>query len=362
MKQDSAPRTTLSPRWRMPLMALAFGALLVGMWAGLLRLGWAWPVIAPSLPANHGPLMVCGFLGVLIGLERAVGLGHRWVFASPALTATGVLLLLLQVTPELAVVLITIGSLLLVIALIELLRIQLALFTATIVLGAVLWLVGNLVWLAGWPIPVVTLWWIGFLVITVAGERLELSRMLRLSAGSRALFLVAVIVCVVGMVIGLIDYALGMRVLGLGLLVLALWLLVYDIARRRIKAGGLARFIAISLISGYVWLAIGGALALWLGGTMAGPWYDAILHTIFLGFVFTMIFAHAPIIFPAVLHLPIEYTPRFYSHLVLLDITLLLRVTGDLIPWWPARLWGGLLNAVVLLLFLFNTVTSIRRK
>lgn len=346
----------------MPLMALAFGALLVGMWAGLLRLGWAWPVIAPSLPAIHGPLMVCGFLGVLIGLERAVGLGHRWVFASPAISAAGVALLLLQVAPELAVVLITIGSALLVLALIELLRIQLALFTATIVLGAVLWLVGNLVWLAGWPIPVVTLWWIGFLVITVAGERLELSRMLRLSAGSRAIFLGAVISSVAGMVIGLVDYALGMRVLGLGLLVLALWLLVYDIARRRIKAGGLARFIAISLISGYVWLAIGGALALYAGGAMAGPWYDAILHTIFLGFVFTMIFAHAPIIFPALLHLPIDYTPRFYSHLVLLDITLLLRVAGDLIPWWPARLWGGLLNAVVLLLFLFNTITSIRRE
>ena len=43
---------------------------------------------------------------------------------------------------------------------------------------------------------------------------------------------------------------------------------------------------------------------------MAGPSYDAILHTAFLGFVMTMIFAHTPIVFPAVLHLPVAYTPR----------------------------------------------------
>jgi hypothetical protein len=80
-----------------------------------------------------------------------------------------------------------------------------------------------------------------------------------------------------------------------------------------------------------------------------------------VGFVFTMIFAHAPIIFPAVLQLPVRYVPRYYTHLVLLHVSLLLRVAGDLIPWWPARLWGGLLNALVILLFLANTLSSITR-
>ena len=140
----------------------------------------------------------------------------------------------------------------------------------------------------------------------------------------------------------------------------AAWLLRNDIARRRIKAGGQARFIAVSLLSGYVWLAVGGLLAIRFGGVMAGPHYDAILHSVFLGFVFTMIFGHAPIIFPAVLKVPMVYSPRFYSHLILLNISLALRVTGDLLPWWPARLWGGLLNVIVLLLFLFNTAIAIK--
>jgi hypothetical protein len=73
-----------------------------------------------------------------------------------------------------------------------------------------------------------------------------------------------------------------------------------------------------------------------------------------------MIFAHAPIIFPAVLRLPMAYTPRFYSHLILLHLSLVLRVAGDLLPWYEARLWGGMLNVLVLLLFMANTVLAVR--
>lgn len=343
-------------------MAMAIISLLIGLWAGLLRMGWGWPALNPALPMSHGPLMVCGFLGVLIGLERAVGLGRRWIFAAPALTALGAMGVLTQFAPWGGALAITLGSALLVIALTELVRIQPALFTSVIVFGVVLWLAGNLAWLAGQPIPVATLWWMGFLVCTIAGERLELSRLLRLSTRSRVLFLLCLIPLLVGMTVGLLDYAVGVRLMGFGLVCLAAWLLVYDIARRRIKAGGQARFMALSLLLGYVWLAIAGLLMLWRGGFTAGPYYDAMLHTLFLGFVFSMIFAHALIIFPAVLRVEIVYTPRLYSHLILLQLTLALRVVSDLAFWQPGRLWSGLLNALVLLLFLGNTITAIKRK
>jgi len=42
-----------------------------------------------------------------------------------------------------------------------------------------------------------------------------------------------------------------------------------------------------------------------------------------------------------------------------LHATLLIRVVSDLLLWIPGRLWGGLLNALVLLLFLGNTVSAI---
>ena len=59
---------------RRGLLATALLTFLGAIWAGLLRLGWNWPVIQSGLPMAHGPLMVCGFLGTVIGIERAVAL------------------------------------------------------------------------------------------------------------------------------------------------------------------------------------------------------------------------------------------------------------------------------------------------
>lgn len=77
----------------LPLLALAIVALLAALWAGLLRLGWAWPVLRPALPAAHGPLMVSGFLGTLISLERAIALHRPGAFLAPLFTGIGGLLL-----------------------------------------------------------------------------------------------------------------------------------------------------------------------------------------------------------------------------------------------------------------------------
>ena len=75
-------------------MLLVVLALLAAMWAGLLRMGWVWPPLRPSLAAVHGPLMVSGFVGTLIGLERAVALGKKWAYTAPLLTGLGGLALL----------------------------------------------------------------------------------------------------------------------------------------------------------------------------------------------------------------------------------------------------------------------------
>ena len=62
---------TLSGRG-LGLVALAGLALLAGLWGGLLRIGWSLPPLEAQLATLHGPLMVGGFLGVVIALERAV--------------------------------------------------------------------------------------------------------------------------------------------------------------------------------------------------------------------------------------------------------------------------------------------------
>ena len=70
-------------RLRYPLLLIALLTLLAAAWAGLLRIGWVLPT-TDGLAAGHGPLMVSGFLGTLIGLEHAVALaalGRRWAYS-----------------------------------------------------------------------------------------------------------------------------------------------------------------------------------------------------------------------------------------------------------------------------------------
>ncbi|MDR7521952.1 MAG: hypothetical protein QN168_05755 [Armatimonadota bacterium] len=82
------------------------------------------------------------------------------------------------------------------------------------------------------------------------------------------------------------------------------------------------------------------------------------LHGLLVGFVFAMIFAHAPVILPAVLGRPVPGRPAYYVHVILMHASLAMRVLGDLAGWMPLREWGGLLNVAAVLLFLANTVRA----
>src|SRR4029434_207102 len=126
----------------------------------------------------------------------------------------------------------------------------------------------------------------------------ELSRLLRLSVLHHIMFLLAVSILLAGLLLLALGLVYGGHVIGLGMLALAWWLLQYDIARRTVWQTGLTRFIAVCLLSGYVWLGVGGVLTWRFAGIVAGPYYDAMLHTVFVGFVFAIIFAHRRIILP----------------------------------------------------------------
>jgi hypothetical protein len=340
-------------------MALGMVALLTGMWAGLLRLGWNWPTPRPTFGLAHGPLMISGFIGTLIGLERAVALARPWAYAAPLLTALGAVALLAGAPHWVTPLAMTAASLVLIGIFAVILWQHTALFTITMGLGAVAWFIGNGLWLGGAEIPMAVSWWLGFLVLTIGGERLELSRMLQLTRWNQRTFVAAVAVLLAGFALGGISSDSGGRITGLGLLGLTLWLARHDIARRTVRQQGLPRFTAICLLSGYVWLAVAGILAIAYGGMVAGPHYDAVLHAVLLGFVFAMIFGHAPIIFPAVLGVAVPFRSRFYAHLALLHLSVAVRLVGDGLAIVPLRQWGGLLNAVAILFFLVNTIGAV---
>ncbi len=368
---------------RLLILGMAFLNLLLGLGTALVRLGWEVPLPDYDALIAHGSLMVCGFLGTLISMERAVAFGRPWAYSAPLFTAAGGIYLGLQPEAIPAMALTILGSLGLVILSTRFIRRSPRLSTSCLVLGSVCWLSGNVFWFAGWPLYTVVPWWIGFLLMTIAGERFELNRFLGLNWKIRSIngvsitiFLTGVCLTAVGFVVQrdarIIStekgdfftaepFDLGARMIGIGLIGLSAWFLRHDMARRSVHLPGLTRFTGICLLSGYAWLGFCGFLGLYYGGLVGGPLYDAFLHAFFLGFVFAMIFGHAPIIFPAVLGISLRFRRTFYAHLLLLHLTLGFRIISDLTYWLPGRKWGGLLNALVLLIFFVNTRFAVQK-
>ena len=125
-----------------------------------------------------------------------------------------------------------------------------------------------------------------------------------------------------------------------------------DFARRTVRGTGLPRFMAVAMLGSFTWLAVAGGIWLVAGPTTSGPRYDALLHAVFLGFVMSMVMAHAPVILPAVLRRPLPYRPVMYAPLALLHASLLVRVgIGDGTGWEPVWRWAGVGNVVAVLGF-----------
>jgi hypothetical protein len=352
-------RGGLPPAARVPLLVLGFAGLLVGIGAGLARQGWPMPAAAATAAALHGPLMICGFFGVVIPLERAVALGRTWAYAGPLLAGLATVAALAGAT-ALAAWLYVAGGVVLTIATVSIFVRQRALFTFTLAVGAACWPVGCALWAAGAAVHAIVGWWLAFLILTIAGERLELSRFLPPSPVANAAF-AAILGAVVAGLAGA-RQPWGVPLFAAGLLALAAWLFRQDVARRTVRGTGLTRFIAVCLLSGYAWLAVGAATILAAGGLVPGtPAYGAALHALLLGFVFAMVFGHAPVIFPAVLKVAMPYHPAFYAPLALLHLSLVVRLGGDALGRFELTRAGGVLNAVALAAFVASSVTAVVR-
>jgi hypothetical protein len=303
--------------------------------------------------------MVLGFLGTLITLERAVALRRTWGFVGPIACGLGGMVLVGGGPPMAAAALLTVGAGAFVAMYVAFLRIEPSLHTGIQAAGAVACLGATLMFLAGRPASAVVPLLAAFLVLTIVGERLELSRVVRPSRRARLALVVVAGVFAVGVGVSIAAPDPGTRVAGLAMIGLAAWLSRNDVARRTVWTPGLPRFVALALLAGYAWLVVAGAAWFAFGATAPGPARDAALHALFLGFVMSMVFGHAPVILPAVLYVPLPFTPRFYAHLALLHVGLVVRVlVGDLGGLPAARQAGGVLNVVALLLFVASSALA----
>ncbi len=355
MSRSRQPGASLA---RTAPLALGFIALVGGLWGALLLLGF--PQAAPpvQLALNHGPLMALGFLGTLIALERAVALGRPWGYGAPMSAGFGVVAIITGMPEGIGQALLGLAAVLLLAVYLVLFRAEPLLHVGTQAIGAAAWVGAAILWLGGLDVPALVPWLAAFLVLTVVGERLELSRLAGRTARARRAFLLLVMTIVLGTIVSTVSLDLGTRLAGLGFVGTALWLGGNDIARRTVRVAGVTRFIAICLLSGFAWLGLGGLI--WaLGGAGGGPAYDARIHAIFLGFVISMVFGHAMVIVPAVLHLALPYRSRFYWHLALLQAGLVLRLgAGDLLGSQAGWQLGGLLNELALLVFVGSSAMA----
>ena len=347
----------LPPRARVPLLALGLAALVAGVLAGLARLGIAGAAGGP-LAAWHGPLMVAAFFGVVISLERAVAVGTWWAYAAPLACGLGGIALLLG-EPGAAAMLATAGAAILTGVSLWFVARQPEMHTMTVAAGAAALAAGDVAWLAsGRPASAVAAW-IAFFALTIAGERLELTRFLPRSAFARRSFAALALAIGAGAVVAVDPW--GARALGVALALTAAWLARFDLARRTVHDRGLSRYAAVCLLSGYAWLAVAGLLIAVNGLAVGTPGYDAALHALFVGFVFAMVFGHAPIIVPAVLRIALPYTAAFYLPLGVLHASVALRVAGDATGSASLLAAGGLAHAAALALFIATAVVAVVR-
>lgn len=340
-------------------------AMLSGIAGGLVRIGW--PLLPQRLVspvALHSALMVCGFFGFGISLERAAAVKRPLAWAAPALAALGTLAAL-ALQPGAAAAAWLAAGLVLVTVYADVLRRTPALHTVIECAGALAWVGGTLCWLLDRPFAVVVAWWASFLVLTIAGERRELARFVPLSTRAQRSFLAVLGVQVAALLVLAVpwrEHPLAGGLWWASMSLLALWLLRFDLAcRTGVLRLGWALHTARSLRLGYVWMVLAGVWGVVqaLRGmplNAPGP-----LHMLLLGFVFSMVFGHAPIVLPALLRRRISAPGPFaFAPVVMMSTGVVLRAAGDLLGHGELRAGAGALQALAIAAFAATMLRHLR--
>ena len=324
----------------MPLVALAMLAGIVGGW---MRLGW--PLGLTQGAVHHGLLMTGGFLGTLITLERTVGMPSNWWRLFPLLSGLGTLMLLSGRMTE-GVGAFLLGGAGLVVVYLHQMTNHREPYWYVLLAGAVCWVVGNLLLLRTGLVPAASTWWAGFILLTIVGERLELTRYLPVPRWAKGVLWTLLSMYVCGLVLPF--HGAGRVMLGAATIATSLWLLRYDMARVAIRKAGFHRYIGAGLLVGYGWLLLQGIMLIAIPDHPL--FYDLFVHAFFLGFAFSMIWAHAPIILPGVLRSPHRpFHPILWAGWTLFQLTLIGRMAFALMKDVELRMAFGIANGFVII-------------
>lgn len=332
---------------RLPFMLFAFANLLIGIMAGLIRIGWSFSI--DSIAAHHGAIMVGGFLGTLILLEKVIPLKIKILFALPVVNALSLVMIIPEFYHIGQICLITGAIGLLVVFMLYFRKQPRDLSVMLMIAGACCQITGHIMLVTKQFYPMAFPWWMGFILFVIVGERVELSKFLPVTKQNKYLLLGILFLFLIGILLPF--HGMGKYLSGIALVSIALWLLRYDVISIAIKKNGLTRFSAAALMTGCLALMLTGVFLISLPDLPFA--YDAMVHTFFLGFAFSMIFAHGPIILPGVLGLNVKpYHPLLYLPLIAMIGSLMLRLLADtMVLSYTVRQWSGWISAGSILVY-----------
>jgi hypothetical protein len=328
---------------RLPIILFAMLCLLSGLWSGLNRIGW--DIALLPISPHHGAIMVGGFLGTLIALEKIIPLKKKSLYLIPVLNALSVVFFF-SGQPKLSIYILVISSTSLSFVFLYYFRKQRTIIYVLMLLGSICWLTGNILLLTKFFYPLAFPWWAAFALFIIAAERLELMKFLPVSQLRKNIFVLLLLCFIIGVLLSF--HGTGNLICGLALIGTSLWLIQNDVIGINIKKSGILKFVAISLCTGYLALLMTGIFFF----SLSDQWltYDAIVHSFFLGFVFSMIFAHGPMILPGIMGISITpFNKILYLWLALLQASWLVRIFSDVLIEMELRKVSGLLSAIAIL-------------
>lgn len=363
------------PKSRVVLLAGAGLAALLGLAAALIRADLIHPSGRVPLADLHGGLMVYGFLGSAIGLERAVAYRSggsdkpRWGFLAPALGLVGALLGVLVLVasafgfaPGLARIELlagtpwTLSMLALTAVYVAIWQRQASTEVLIQVLGSLVGLVGAAGWVGGLDSAVLAPAWLLFLVLTVVGERVELARVVFSDIRLESCILGLCLLLVLMLPVQSLTPRVGYPLLGLSLAVLLLVMVSHDVAKATFRHGGLPGFMGTCMLSAYAWGLL--AALIWMVAPLDSRtyWGDMALHALAIGFIMTMVIAHVCMIVPSVIRRPLPFHHLLWVAWGLMQVGLLIRLLGTLRLFTPMWKVGNALNVLGMLAMMVTVV------
>ncbi len=355
-------------KFSMLIGAMSFVfSVVIGIWRIALTRGFLLPPIPESLPP-HGNIMVGAFLGTLIIFERMLALPVKWLLWVPFLWALSSLTVHLG---NIVFKAINIISLLgwgihrwIAYKTFKHLWNPLIEFIAYLLLSLALFKENGLA-----ESPITAIAGLSFAICVIGVERIEL--MLGFKKFTAKLVYGLLILYSVFLIFNLLVYEVAFEVIGIVLIITTIGMFFNDASmmakfgdnKFKTPISGLQKFSRESLTIAYIWLLVAGIfLTIWNFIPLAK---DVIFHSIGLGFIFTMILSHAPIVLGSTLKKTPQKPPSRFLFYLFQAMTIA-RLTGDFIApisleYWKWSGWlTGTFHFVFFALYIFNVLRNLK--